>query len=106
MTWWRVSLMGIAFLLWPLHVRAEMPPQNRDEAPVALTGIVESIDANWESNKTTYHIYVRVSQIDRGQGLRAGELFGVTCFKRPPSAARMPTAMGHWAIPEIGDKIH
>lgn len=100
----RITLMGIVILSLPLYARAERPPQNRDEAPIALTGTVESISTSWDLSR--FKVYVRVAQIDRGPTIQTGDLFEVSCFQTPRTQLNKPGARGHASIPVVGDKIH
>ena len=86
-------------------VRAERPPQDRDAAPVVVTGTVEAVDEEWDWQTDYYKISVRVEELERGDGIRPGDLIVVSCFQwsRPPPG--YAGASGHRSIPDVGDKI-
>jgi len=107
MAYARIFLIGTAFFSLPLCARAERVSQDHNAAPVALTGTVESVTEEWGPETDFYKVFVRVTQIERGQAIQPGEILEVSCFQRSRIWGRpTPGASGHRAIPEVGDKIH
>jgi hypothetical protein len=85
--------------------RAERPPQDKADAPVVLTGVVESINETWDLEYDYFLVHVRVSAIDRGPGINVGDLFGVRCFQWSRPWPGKVGAGGHRAIPAVGDEV-
>ena len=53
-----------------------------------------------------YRVSLRVEGVERGDGIKAGDVLVVSCFQRTRNFMGKPSAGGHHSIPDLGDRIH
>jgi len=99
------SIAVLVLLCLPANARAERPPQDCNEAPIALTGTVEFIDQGWSPETDYYYVEVHVETVERGPTIRTGDRFVVSCFRWSLRKKGVVGASGHRSIPTVGDRI-
>ena len=84
---------------------AERPPEKREDATYVITGTVDGLYVRKTKYYRHYIVKIRVEQVERGEGVEAGDVFYAACLRRDPQAPPEPSPQGHAAIPREGQRI-
>ena len=87
-------------------VRAERPTQKRENADYVVTGTVTAVYSQETDGYRNYIIDIRVEKVEKGAGLKKGELFRAFCYQRKPGKGGLKyDSRGHTQVPKEGQKV-
>src|SRR5438093_219907 len=78
--------------------RAERPPQPKQQADLIVTGQVGKVYTNTDPADVNSIVEIEVRSIEKGQGVRPGQILDARCFQRRRDAPRVPAAYGHHQV--------
>ena len=91
--------------IWVASAGAERPRENKDEADYVLTGKVEKVFKRQDGRLSEFVVRLRVREVHKGQGVKAGDAFYAYCIKMAKPQAPVPEASGHKSVPSEGEVI-
>jgi len=95
-----VSALGVGL------VRAERPTQKRENADYIVTGKVTAVYSQETDGYRNYIIDIRVEKVEKGAGIKKGELFRAFCYQRKPGKGGLQyDSRGHTQVPKEGQKV-
>jgi hypothetical protein len=87
-------------------VRAERPTQKRENADYVVTGTVTAVYSQETDGYRNYVIDIRVDKVEKGAGIKKGELFRAFCYQRKPGKGGLKyDSRGHTQVPKEGQKV-
>jgi hypothetical protein len=96
----------LAFLVYgSTPVRAERPPEPKQDADLIVTGQVGKVYTNTDATDVNYIVEIEVRSTQKGQAVQPGQILDARCFQRRRDAPRVPAAYGHHQVPREGDTI-
>jgi hypothetical protein len=97
--------MILAVIISTGSARADRAPDDRGTAKVVLDGEVESVEQSKDGEHDWFVVAIRVQKVDKGAGVKAGDLFRVTCYKLVRPKPKSFASPGHEGVPVKGDRI-
>ncbi|MGC1275319.1 MAG: hypothetical protein WBC44_16555 [Planctomycetaceae bacterium] len=97
-----VLVIVVACCAW---LRAERPTEPVSKADFVVVGKVTKVFHRDFSSQDEYVIQIRIEEIEKGEGYRLRDLIFAYAFQRKPGLPLEPSASGHIAIPEEGQRI-
>jgi hypothetical protein len=102
-----VPLAIAAILHGPMlpHIVAERLPEKRETASHVIVGVVDAVFERRTKEHRQFIVRIRVTQVEKGDGIAAGQFFHAYCFQRRAFVRMIPGEGGHRAIPAEGQRI-
>jgi hypothetical protein len=97
------TLVGLACLA--TTVRADRPTEKRSEATYVVSGVVEGVFTSDGGEYRGYVVAIRIDAIEKGPGLKQGEVLYASCYQRKPDAPGINWDPGHDLVPKVGARI-
>lgn len=85
--------------------QADRAPDDRGTARYVLDGIVESVEKSADGEHDWYLVRIKVAKVERGEGVKAGDVFKATCYALARPKPKSFASGGHNAVPARGDRI-
>lgn len=95
-------LVVVAFCAW---ARAERPTEPVSKADYIVVGKVTKVFHRDFSSQDQYVVQIRIEEIEKGEGYRPRDFIFAYAFQRKSGLPPEPSASGHSAIPEEGQRI-
>lgn|SRR5262245_60729183 len=95
----------LVVILVAASARADRAPKDRDTAKYVLEGVVETVEKSIDGEYDWYVISLRVEKVAKGDGVKAGDLFKVTCYRWVRAKPKSFGSAGHDQVPAKGDAI-
>jgi hypothetical protein len=95
----------VIMLLAACAGRADRAPDDRGTAKFVLDGVVESVESSKDGEHDWYVVAVRVKKVDKGDGIKPGDLFKVSCYRLTRPKPKTFASVGHDGVPAKGDTI-
>src|SRR5579885_2496511 len=117
--WIIVTALAVG-LAWAAVAFADRRPEDRKEATHVVVGRVEDVYAQEGAAGANRHYVVEIAieKVERGDGLKAGEVFYGSCYRPNPKAPDLSKLSerereaylftvngGHNAVPARGDRV-
>jgi hypothetical protein len=101
-----VLTLALAGLLSVGPVKADRPVQKRSRADYVLTGLVTAVYSHDTKGYRQFIVEVRVEKVQKGAGLKKGDLFRAFCYQRKEgvNGLEFDTA-GHKTVPTEGQRV-
>lgn len=86
-------------------VRAERLHQKREQADYVVSGVVTAVTSHESAGYRNYVIEIRVEEVEKGAGIKKGETFRATCYRRTAKASLQFDSAGHTTVPREGQQV-
>jgi hypothetical protein len=84
---------------------ADRAPDDRGTAKVVVEGEVEAVEQSKDGEHDWFLVSVRVRKVDKGSGVKAGDVFKVTCYRLVRPKPKSFASPGHLGVPARGDLV-
>ena len=103
---WFIALMSIVVSATAESARADRIDQERTEADYVVTGKVNAVYVHESEGYKSYIVEIEVEAIDKGDGLKKGDVFRAYCYRRKPGKGGLEfDSAGHKSVPKEGQRI-
>jgi hypothetical protein len=93
------------FVVTATPARADLPYEKREAATHVVSGEVIGVyQRDMPPGHWDYVVAIRVEAVQKGDGVKAGDIVYASCFKKKPGFDK-PTGAGHKLIPQEKQKI-
>ena len=98
-----VAVAGLAF--WTFDARADRAPEDRGKAKFVFEGEVEAVETSQDGEHDWFVVAVRVTKLDKGTGIKAGDMFKVSVYRLVRPKPKSFASSGHSDVPARGNRI-
>jgi hypothetical protein len=92
-------------LLTATSARADRAPKDRGTAKFVLDGEVTAVETTRDGEHDTYVVSIRVRKVHKGEGVKPGDLFNVSCYRLTRPKPKSLASPGHGPPPDKGNVI-
>ena len=85
---WNVCAAFLATITLATGVLAERAPEDRRQATHVVVGKVEGVYVRKVDGTLHYVVEIAIEKIEKGYGLKVGEMFYVRCYQWDPDGLR------------------
>ena len=85
--------------------RADRPIEKRSEATYVVTGTVAAVYTEDGGEYRGHVVAIRIEAVEKGPGLKPGEILYAYCYQRKPDAPGINWDPGHDVVPKVGSRV-
>ena len=102
------KLLAFIFAVLLVPAFAARIPEDKKDASHVVVGTVSDVFKSVGEKYTGYVVLLKLESIEKGEGLKAGELLYTYCYQRNPIKGDGPVepgSIGHSSVPKKGQQI-
>jgi len=84
---------------------AARPVEKRSDATYVVTGTVAAVYTEDGAEYRGHVVAIRIEAVEKGTGLKRGEVLYASCYKRKADAPGINWDSGHEVVPKVGARI-
>src|SRR5262245_15009750 len=101
----RLAPLSVLLVATVTPVLADRAPDDRGTAKFVVEGEVESVEKSADGEHDWFVVAMRITKVDKGAGVKAGDVFKVSCYGLVRPKPKTFASVGHDGVPTKGDRI-